>query len=157
MLTAQIESLSAALLANEIQPMLPDHWAELAVFQDRMKLDPDYPAYFEHDAAGRMIFAALRLDGRLVGYFVCAIVNSLHYRSTLTAKMDLIYIQPEHRMGKGGRLLEGSMRAELKARGVKMLIVGSKDHHPIQAFWQSQGYQPMETHHCMWLGDDPDA
>lgn len=153
MLSAQVESLSAALLANEIQPMLPDHWAELGMYRDRMPLDPDYPSYFEHDAAGRLAFVALRNDGLMVGYFVCFIAPTLHYRTTLTAKMDLIYIQPRHR-GGGGKLLEQAMLAELKARGVKLLIVGSKDHHPIQAFWQGQGYEPMETHHSMWIGDD---
>lgn len=153
MITAQVESLTERL--EDLKPFFPAHWAELGIYRDRMALDPQYAEYLRLDAAGVALLVTLRKDGVLVGYFVGFITPGLHYGSTLQCKMDICYIDPEHR-GGGGQVLFAAVKAELIRRGVKLWWSGSKAHHPIERFLEAFGFERQETHFAMWIGA-PDA
>ena len=153
LVTAQIEPLTAALLADELRALLPGHWEELGVHREGMPLDPQYEEYITRDARGEVVYATLRADGRLVGYWIHFITPGLHYKSTLQATMDILYVKPEWRGHQGGRLLFETTRSELVRRGVKFWKVGSKDHTPIAKFLRWLGFEPYETWFSMWLGD----
>lgn len=149
--TAQEESLTDTL--EELKPHFPAHWEELGLFKDKMPLDPQYGVYLEHDAAGQAFLATLRADGALVGYFVGFITPGLHYQQTLTCKMDICFIQPAFRNAGSGFLLFETVKAALRKRGVKLWWVGSKNHKPIEAFFQAFGFTQEEAYFAMWLGD----
>jgi hypothetical protein len=42
-------------LIEEMKPMLPMHWKELALNQDRVPLSPQYHVYDERDAQGMVM------------------------------------------------------------------------------------------------------
>ena len=151
MITAHVESLTQRL--DDLKPFFPAHWEELGIYRDRMPLAPQYGEYLRLDALGAALLVTLRKDGELVGYFVGFITQGFHYGETLQCKMDICYIQPQHR-GGGGRVLFDAVRGELSRRGVKLWWVGSKDHHPIEGFYEAMGFTRQETHFTMWLGDD---
>ena len=151
MMTASVEPLLDRL--DELKPMLPLHWEELGIYKDKMPLDPDWESFRAIDAKGALLCIGLRADGRLVGSFVGSVGGGLHYRSTLTCKMDLCFVLPEFR-GGGGTILFEATKAELKRRGVKLWWVGSKSHHPIEGFYEFMGFELQETYHTMWLGND---
>lgn len=148
--TAQVESLTRGL--GELKPLLPHHWAEIAIFTDRMPLDPDYGAYLAADACGELTYVTAREDGRLIGYTLFWVKPHLHYRSTLTATMDLIYLWPDHRMNGTGRMMGQTLMDELRRRGVGPMWAGSKNHKAIEGFWRSLGLEPAETMLVTWLG-----
>lgn len=151
MITAQIELFRDAI--EEAKPFLPVHWEEVAIFKDQMPLDPDYGAYQAIEDAGELVVATLREAGRLIGYFSVYLCKNLHYQSTRTAKMDILYIDPERRGFGNGRMLVECMKAELKRRGVKMWHVGSKNHKSIEWLFLSLGFEPTEMQLSIWLGD----
>jgi GNAT superfamily N-acetyltransferase len=150
-ITAQVESFIDCW--PDLQPLLPLHWAELAIHQDKMPLDVDYLTYHRQEEAGELLFITLRNRGDLVGYFAGLIGRSPHYKSTLACKMDVIYLYPEHRGFGAGKLLMDTIKAELKRRGVQVWYMGSKNHKPIEALFMACGFEPMETYFSQWIGD----
>lgn len=137
---------------EELKPLLPDHWRELGIYQDRMPLDPSWSVYDALEKAGQLLYVPLRKAGELVGYFIGIVTPGLHYKTTPTCKMDIAYVRPEHR-GGGGSVLFLSVKSELLRRGVKIWYVGSKDHHPIEGFYRAMGFEQIETHFALWLGE----
>ncbi len=150
-ITAQVEKLTDRL--EELKPFFPEHHRELGIYQDRMPLDPMYDVYKKHDEAGQALLVTLRKDGVMVGYFVGFITPGLHYQQTLTCKMDITYIHPEHRGDGSGIVLFNAVKAALRQRGVKLWWVGSKNHKPIEAFYRAFGFEHQEAYFTMWLED----
>lgn len=151
MITSQVESLTDRL--EEIKPLLPLHWEELALFRDKMPLDPRFDLYLARDAVGEVCFVTLRENGDLIGYWISFIAPGLHYGSTLTATMDILYVVPEHRGSAGGFMLADTVKSELKRRGVKVWWAGSKNHKEIAWFLARLGMEKAEEYFVMWLGD----
>ncbi len=152
MITAAPEPFMAQV--EEMKPLLPLHWAELGIYKDRMPLDPLWSSYEAYENAGALLYVPLRKGGELIGYYLGFVLPGLHYQTTLTCKMDIAFVLPEHR-GSAGRVLFEAVKAELKRRGVKLWWVGSKDHHPIEGFYESLGFERQETYFAMWLDGDP--
>lgn len=152
MITAQIESFHKTL--PELAPLLPVHWEELGLYQDKMPLDPAYGVYFDRENRGELLFVTVREDGRLIGYWISVIAPGLHYKTTLTNTMDILYVAPEHRGNDAGFLLADLVKAESIRRGVRLWWVGSKNHKQIEWFFERLGFERQETYFSMWLGDE---
>lgn len=155
LLTAQVETLADQI--DTLKPLLPLHWEELALYKDRMPLDPDYAWYLRTEEEGRLLLVTLRADGEPVGYFVGTLGASPHYRSTPACKMDILYVHPDHRGASAGLLLLRTIRRELKRRGIKIWWMGSKNHKSIERLFERYGFDRAETHFSMWIGGDGDA
>lgn len=151
MLTAHIENFTAVL--PELKPLLPLHYEELALNQDKVPLDPQYEVYLARDAMGEVMFVTLRHSGELVGYFIGFIAPGLHYRTCLTLIGDIFFIHPDHRKSGGGWTLFKFVEEKAKARGVQRLFVGSKMHKDVSFLFEKLEYEPCEITHTKWLGD----
>lgn len=151
MLTAQVESLTARL--EELKPLFPLHWEELALNKDKVPLDPQYDIYLQRDARGEVTFVTLRDAGELVGYFVGFVAPGLHYRTCLTCIMDIMYLRKDKRGGRGGLILLNAVKAELKRRGVQRWFVGTKAHMDIGPLFKRMGFEHVETTYSAWIGD----
>lgn len=151
MLTAQVESFIERL--DELKPLLPGHWEELALNKDKVPLDPQYEVYFQREQRGELIFVTLRKDGALVGYFIAFIAPGLHYKTCLTCTMDIFYLHPDHRGGTAALRLFRFVMKELKRRGVNRAFFGSKMHKDSGRLFEALGFQPVETYYSAWIGD----
>jgi GNAT superfamily N-acetyltransferase len=151
MLTSQIETIRDGL--EELKPLLPLHWRELALDQDKVPLDPQYGLYLAREERGEVIYMTLREDGKLMGYFIGFIAPGLHYQTCLTCTMDIFYVHPEHRNGRGGLRLFRSVERELKRRGVQRWFVGSKMHKDASRLFEALKFDPVETYYSKWLGE----
>lgn len=152
MLTATVESLTERL--EELKPFFPMHYAELALNQQQVPLDPEYSIYLNKDAAGEMMLVVLRKAGEIVGYFVGFVQPALHYRTCLTLSMDIFYVLPEHRGDGGGFVLFKAVEAEARRRGVQRMFVGSKMHKDASWLFEKLGYEPVETFYSLWMGGE---
>ena len=151
MITCQVEPFPPFL--EEVKPILPIHWEELALHKEKVPLDPQYNVYLERDAQGGVISVTAREDGKLIGYFVGFIAPGLHYQRCLTCTMDIFYVHPDHRGGGTGYHLFKSAEKELKRRGVQRLFVGSKLHKDASWLFEKLGYEEVERYYSAWLGD----
>lgn len=151
MITASIEPFDDCI--EELKPMFPVHWDELGIFKDKMPLDPEYAIYRQREALGQLVMPILRKDAKIIGYWPTFVSPGLHYRSTLTATMDILWIHPDHRGDGAGKQLFECLRNELKRRGVKLWYAGSKNHKQIEWFLKMLGFDPIEMHFAMWIGD----
>ena len=58
MITAQVETWHPFI--EEIQPLLPLHYQELALNRDKVPLDPMYELYDAMDVQGKVLVVSLR-------------------------------------------------------------------------------------------------
>jgi len=150
MMTAQLETIRAGL--EELKPLLPVHYEELALNKDKVPLDPQYDIYLAREDRGEVIYMTLREGGKLMGYFIGFIAPGLHYKTCLTCTMDIFYVHPDHRNGRGGLRLFRTLEKELKRRGVQRWFVGSKLHKDAGRLFEALGFAPIETYYSKMIG-----
>ena len=151
MITCHIESFEEKLA--ELQLLLPMHYKELALNQDKVPLSPLYDVYIMRERQGGLLFVTLRDAGQLVGYFIGFIAPGLHYSTCLTCTMDIFYVRADKRQGSAGVRLFRFVEAELKRRGVQRWFMGSKVHADASALFKRIGAAPVETYYSKWIGE----
>lgn len=151
MMTFAVESLTQVL--PTLKPLFPLHWAELALNQDQVPLDPQYDIYLKRDALGEVLFVAGRELGELMAYFVGFVAPGLHYRSCLTLTMDIFWVKPEYRGKSAGIRLFKTVETEAQRRGVQRMFMGSKLHKDAGWLFEKLGYVPVETYYSKMVGE----
>ncbi len=151
MITCQLEPWRSFI--EEAKPMLPEHWKELALNQDKVPLDPMYEIYNAKDAVGEVMVVTVREDGALCGYFIGFVAPGLHYRTCLTLQMDIFWIHPDHRGAGAGLELFRTVEGEARRRGVQRMFVGSKLHKDASWLFKRLGYEEVERYYATWLGE----
>lgn len=114
--------------ANEIAPLLTHHWREIALNQDKIKLNVDWERYLALERAGYLHLVTVRAGDRLVGYHCLIVTPHLHYRDDLFAVSDVYFLLPDFRRGSAGVRLFRFTEKTLKARGVKVIVINTKLH-----------------------------
>lgn len=151
MITVMPESFEQML--PELMPLLPLHYAELALNQDKVPLSPQYNIYIDREREGQLLFMVMREAGEMIGYFIGFISPGLHYSTCLTCNMDIFYIHPDKRGHRYGKALFEAVEAENKRRGVQRWFVGSKCHKDASWLFQQLGFDRVEVYYSKWLGD----
>jgi len=151
MLTTAIENLTETL--EEMKPLFPLHWEELALNQKQVPLDPQYDIYLQRDAAGQVLLVTLRKAGEMVGYFVGFLAPALHYKTCFTLTMDIFWVRPEHRGEGAGFQLFAAVEKEAKRRGVERMFVGSKCHKDASWLFEKLGYEEVERYYSAYWGE----
>jgi GNAT superfamily N-acetyltransferase len=151
MITCHVESFEERLA--ELQVLLPLHYRELALNQDKVPLSPRYGDYIDRERAGGLLFVTLRDAGQLVGYFIGFIAPGLHYSTCLTCTMDIFYVHPDKRTGSAGVRMFRFVETELRRRGVQRWFMGSKIQADASALFKRIGAAPVETYYSKWIGE----
>ena len=82
---------------KEMIPLLEKHWEEIAHYKD-IPLDPDFNIYFNMEDLDMLrVFTARDDENTLIGYAVFFIKANAHYRSSLQALQDVLFIKPDCR------------------------------------------------------------
>lgn len=126
---------------EEAMPLLQAHWREIAHYQD-IPLDPDYASYRALDAAGALRTFCARDEGALVGYAVFVVRPNMHYRSSLQALQDILYLSPSHR-GQGLQFIRWCDE-QLKTEGVQAVYHHVKVSHNFGPALERIGYQLVD-------------
>ena len=151
MITFHVESFRQSL--PEFEPLLPLHWAELALNQDKVPLKPQWNLYFQREDAGELLFVAAREEGKIVGYFIGFVSPGLHYETCLTCIMDIMFIQKDKRIGTAGIRLFKFVETELVRRGVQRWFVGSKVYADASALFERLKFTKTEVFYSKWIGE----
>lgn len=150
----QVEKWRA--IRAEMEPLLTDHWHEIALGHDAVPLDIDHERYNNLCDAGVLQIVTARENGVLVGYHAAIVAGHLHYKSTLHGITDVYYIVPEKRQGYTGIRLFRRVKEEMRQLGVKKLITAAKLHTAngnSGKLFEFLGYDPTETVFTMLIGD----
>lgn len=150
-LTFQRERM--ADLIPEITPLLLPHWREVALDQDTIPLEVDWPWYLALEGAGILAVCTARDGTALVGYVIHLVSNKhLHYKSLRFAECDAFYLAPAHRKGLAGLQMFRASDEILRDLGVKKIINKMKLHFDprgdgtgLAPLFARLGYRPIET------------
>lgn len=133
-----------AKVRREIEPLLEQHYKEIALDKDVIKLNPNWRAYAELDSINALRVYTARKDGKMIGYFVVTVSQSLHYRDHLFANNDVIFLTKAARKGLTGLKLVKFGMESLKAEGVTKLHINTKLHQPFDPIMERLGFQEIE-------------
>lgn len=153
MLTAQIEPFEPA--KDELAQIFLRHWEELALFRDKMPLDPQYGEYVNRNRSGVLFLATMRWDGDIVAYYIAQVAPGFHYNSTLCGIGDICYVVPEFRDRGLAYPLFRLVERELRRRGVKVWYSGWKTANPLgmDKLLPALGFGPADSYTAKWIGD----
>ena len=145
-----IENL--AKVRREIEPLLMEHWNEIALNKDIITLNPDWREYARLDELNALRIYTARKDGELMGYFVIMVSRSLHYKDHLFANNDIVFLTKPARKGLTGLKLVKFAIESLKAEGVTKLHINTKTHQPFDPIMERLGFEEIETVFSKILG-----
>lgn len=135
----------------ELQPLFPQHYAELALDQDHVPLDPQWSIYEHRALAGELVLVIGRENGAVIAYFIGFVAPGLHYRTCLTCTMDIFYVTPGNRQGANGVKLFRAVERVVKSRGVQRWFVGAKLHKDAGPLFKRLGFKPVETYYSKFF------
>lgn len=134
-------------LIEELKPLFEKHYLEIAHYQD-IPLDPDYDQYVKVEGTGclRVFTAREFIDNaeHLVGYCIFFIRPNLHYKSSLQASQDVLFIHPSFRsLGFGAKFLS-FCDDELRKEGAQAVYHHVKEAHNFGPLLKKLGYQLVD-------------
>mgnify|MGYP003674087309 FL=1 len=150
MVTYQQEFLSQ--VQSDIEPLIELHWEEIALNQDKIKLNPDWDAYHNLEAEGKLKIFTARDSDSLVGYFVVILGINIHYKDHLFASNDIIYLHKDYRKGFAGIRLIKFAEKYLKEDGVSVLLINTKTHKPFDKVLERLKFKPIERVYSKFIG-----
>lgn len=151
MITYAVEDWFA--VKDEMSRLWPEHWQEVAVNKDAIKLDPDFDTYATFANGGMLHIVVARKAGEIVGYHFSVVRPHLHYRQSLSAFTDIYYIAPAHRTGRTPLRLFQFVEQTLKSRGVQKMFTGTKLSLDAGPLFEYMGWTETERLFVKMIGD----
>tara|TARA_E500000318_G_C3395514_1_gene147689 strand:- start:67 stop:537 length:471 start_codon:yes stop_codon:yes gene_type:complete len=140
-------------IKEEIKPLLEEHWEEIALNKDKIKLNPDWDLYRKIYEDGSLGIYTAREDGQLVGYFVVIVTPNIHYKDHLFATNDIIFLRKDHRKGRTGINLIKFAEDDLKKFNVSVMVINVKTHKPFDRVLEWLGFKKIEHNFSKYIGD----
>lgn len=125
----------------EIYPLFLKHWEEIAHYKN-IPLEPDFDKYKEIEAVGMLRIFTAREEGKLIGYCVYFINHNLHYKSTIQALQDVLFVQKDKR-GFGMKFIKWCDE-QLKKEGVNVVHQHIKKAHNFGPMLERIGYELVD-------------
>ena len=137
------EKLADLLEEPGLYEMLADHWEEIAEDRDEIPLEIDWPHHLSLNESGLLRIWVCRKGGQLIGY-CCWYIDKHPNYPVLYAWASPFYLDPEYRKGLLGYRLLASAEPELKAMGVKRLVIREKVGGPLGPLFERMTYRAYE-------------
>lgn len=150
MITYQIDT--AERILTEGIHLFIEHYKDIALYQDKIQLNPDVVRYMALEESGVLIPISVREDGALIGYSVTILLPSLHYKEHTYAMNDVIFISKEHRKGTVGIKLIKYTEKILKEKGISVYCINSKVHAPFFKVLERLGFTDSEHQYTKYIG-----
>jgi GNAT superfamily N-acetyltransferase len=138
---------------EEIKPLLDLHYDEVAMYQAKIELNPDYDRYLALDDAEMIHVVTAREGELLIGYFITFLVPHMHYQDHIYAVNDVVFIEERYRNAKVGMELFTFAEKELKGMGVSVLVIHMKTKLPFDELCLGLGYDYAERNYTKYIGD----
>ena len=138
---------------SEIEVLFKEHWQEIALNQDKIKLNPDFDTYKTLNDAGILRIFTARQDGLLVGYFLVMVTPHIHYKDHSFAMNDIIYVHPKWRGATVAYRMIKHVENALKEDGVSVLIINMKTHSPFDRLLEGLKFTNTERLYSKYIGE----
>jgi hypothetical protein len=123
------------LVKPEMEPLLEDHYKELTLHRDKIKLAPDWELYDKMEKTGNFYLLTARDDetNKLIGYSAWFVKPHIHYKETIVASNDVLFLDKDHRQGMTGVRLIKYSEQEMRryAHKITWHVKGEPDFRPI--------------------------
>ncbi len=121
--------------------IFPQHWRELAVHQERIRIDIDDERYAKMEELEMLYILSARVNTKLVGYLMAFLMPHFHYKSSGTmAVTDMYYVLPEFRNGTGV-LLFVKFERRMRELGIVQMISSCKVHQDHSRLFELLGWK----------------
>ncbi len=151
MITFQLEKWDG-FFADAANGLMPLHWKELALDQDKFPLSVDNPRFSAIDGQGLLHILTARKDGELVGYFIAIVMPHLHYSTSgLMAFTDMYFMRKDCRGVAGAKLFTEAERT-LAERGVVKAYLSHKTHQDHTMLFEALGWKHTDKAYTKLLG-----
>jgi len=133
-------------VVGEIFALMEQHYAEVAHHPD-IPPECDTERYYLAEKLGLLRMYTVRVSGVLVGYWVGMVGFSLHYKSSLQARQDTLFIHPDYRHGLTGYRFLKWVDSQLTADGVEIVYNHGKllenERLNLEPLFIRMGYRPI--------------
>lgn len=145
-----VETLDECL--EEMKPILKAHYEEVAMYQDKVPLAPDYDKYYALEEMGVFHIVTVRDSGTLIGYFLSIVTPNLHYSENLYAVNDILYLHKDYRSLGVGQKMFAFAEDRLKELGVSVIAIHMKTALPFDPLCKGMGYDYAERNYTKYIG-----
>lgn len=138
--------LSVERMRYEGQGLLAEHYEELTLNKEVVKLDVDWLRYEKLEAGGLLKAWGAWEEGELVGYSCFFLCGHLHYSGLTVAMNDVLFLRKDRRLGMTGiRLIkESEKQLALLAAGPMKIIWHVKHNTSLGPLLERFGYADEE-------------
>ncbi len=134
----QTETMAGCL--PELITLFRSHYEEIALFRDRIELNPDWQRYRNAEAAGLLkILTARDEAGVLVGYHIGMLMPHPHYVKHVMLFTDIFFLVRAEREGLAGVRFLRAILEHAREIGAEHLVMGTKLHKDLGNIFERLG------------------
>lgn len=126
---------------ESISQLTKKHYDEIANYKD-IHLDIDIEQYLKIQSVGMLRLYVARVDYNIVGYAFYFIKNHLHYKKSIQAFQDCIFIDPDFR-GFGKEFIFWCEN-QLEKDGAEVVYIPVNRNHDFGNALKKLGYQHID-------------
>ena len=132
-------------LIPEMEELVKIHYETVSTHKHLKRLDPDWDRFIQltDDEVCRTMTARTG-DGELVGYFITFIVPHIHFRPTIMAHNDAVFLHPDHRGRASFGLFNAAIEDLRNNTEADILACHMKIHLPFRKLLNSLGFNQTE-------------
>jgi len=135
-------------------PLTVRHYHEIAWNIEKIPLDVDVDKYELLQNEGHLLCFSMRDKGKLVGYALFLLHHHPHYKSTLFASNDIVFIEQAYRGGGYGAEFLTFCESDLKCLGCNVILLRVKKCLDWGPLAEHLGFEPVETIYLKWVSGD---
>lgn len=128
---------------GDMEPLLEAHWREIAHYQDIL-LNPDWEFYSLIEQDDRLRIFTARDGGRLIGYAAFFVGPNRHYKYSIQAVQDVIFLHPEYRGARVGAKLILYADEQCRAENIQVIYHHIKAAHDFGPLLVHCGYELVD-------------
>lgn len=127
----------------EALPLFEAHYSEIARYKS-IPLDIDFAFYQQIEDAGMLRVFSARAEDRLIAYVIYVVRSHPHYKTTIFANQDVLFIHPDYRRSLVFHRLMKTAAESLRAEGVVVEVQHVKVYADFGPALLRMGYEKVE-------------
>ena len=128
---------------DEADELILRNWEDTGL--EGLELNPDWSFYEAVYTAGMFGVYTVRKNTNLVGYLGIIAKNHPHYKETIFASNDVLFLDKEHRKGLVGYFLIKYCVEDLVKKGVEVLLFNTTVDKPYDPLLNKLGFKHLEN------------